>query len=93
MVLMELAVVVGEILLVGAVVFGALYAIGFVAELFDGHMSVSTAVFVLFTIAGTLLYFDFKPSEMKKQSDKRTQGRRTICELPERKAIKAYSAR
>ena len=93
MLILELAVGAAEIALVGAAVFGALYAIGLFAEIFDGFVTVSSAVFVLFTIAGVLLYCDFRPSETKNPSVKRTTDRKSVCGMSERKAIRAYSAR
>lgn len=91
--MMELAVGAAELILVGAAVFGVLYAIGFVAELCQGLVNVSTAVFVLFTIAGVLLYLDFRPSVKKKHRPNQTSFRRKDSAMSERKALRAYSAR
>ena len=89
----ELAVGAAELILIGAAFFGVLYAIGFLAELFHGMVSVSTAVFVIFTIAGVLLYIDFRPSRTKKPTAKDKRDSRNLCGIDERKAIRACSAR
>ena len=93
MLMMELAVGIAELILVGAVIFGVLYAVGMMAEIFDGLVSVSTAVLGLFTIAGVLLYKDFRPSESTRQSEKKKSASSYGYEINEHRSLKSISAR
>ena len=73
----EALLFVTRIIFSAAAFIGVIYAIGFVVECFSGIITLSAGMFVIMTIAGLIIYNDYRPRRRHKSAKKYCEMSRT----------------